>query len=41
MPQITQETMQGVAAAVQPQILGLVQEIIAEEAAALGKSESS
>jgi uncharacterized protein len=41
LPQITQETMQGVAESVQPQILGLVQEIIAEEAAALGKNESS
>jgi len=41
LPQIAQETMQGVAERVQPQILGLVQEIIAEEAAALGKAESS
>ena len=41
LPQIAQETMRDVAEAVQPQIVGLVQEIIAEEAAALGKSESS
>jgi hypothetical protein len=41
LPQITQETMQGVAERVQPQILGLVQEIIAEEAASLEKAESS
>jgi hypothetical protein len=41
LPQITQETMQGVAERVQPQILGLVQEIIAEEAAVLEKAESS
>jgi len=41
MPQIMQETLQGVAEAVQPQVLGLVREIIAEEAASLGKAESS
>jgi len=40
LPQITQETMQGVAERIQPQILGLAQEIIAEEAAALAKAGS-
>ncbi len=41
LPQIAQETIQEVARAVEPQVLGLVQEIIAEEAAVLEKAESS
>jgi len=41
LPQIAQETIQEVAEAVEPQILGLVQEIIAEEAALIAEADSS
>jgi len=41
LPQITQETMQGVTEKLQPKLLDLVQEIITEEAAALAKAGSS
>jgi hypothetical protein len=41
LPQIAQETIQEVSEAVEPQILGLVQEIIAEEAALLAEADSS
>jgi hypothetical protein len=41
LPRIAQESIQEVADAVQPQVLGLVEEIIAEEAALLGASGSS
>jgi hypothetical protein len=41
LPRIAQESIQEVADAVQPQVLGLVEEIIAEEAASLETSESS
>ena len=40
LPQIAQETTEAAAEAVQPQILGLVQEIIAEEAALLAEADS-
>jgi hypothetical protein len=41
LPQIAQETTQQAARAVEPQILGLVEEIIAEEAAPLAEADST
>jgi hypothetical protein len=40
LPRIAQDSIREVADAVQPQVLGLVEKIIAEEAALLGASES-
>jgi hypothetical protein len=41
LPQIAQETIQAVAEAVEPRILGLAEEIIAEEAALLAEADST
>jgi hypothetical protein len=41
LPQIAQETIQAAAEAVEPQVLGLAEEIIAEEAAQLAEADST